>query len=116
MANLTNQQIIEDGIIVVDTILDATNTFTNSGREFILYKNISGVNKIIKIDTVLTTIDIPTFGDLTKSNASKQVLNGESVTIGPFPTAAYNGTDGIVSFQITPYDAETRDSASVLFI
>ena len=37
MATLNSQQIIEDGVVPTMTTLDASNTFVNTGKEFIFY-------------------------------------------------------------------------------
>ena len=116
MANLVNQQIIEAGLIPTRTILDASNTLTNSGKEFIYYTNSSGGSKVITITAEVTNVDSIMFGVLTKANAVKTIANGETIMIGPFPVSAYNATDNLVTFSITPYNAEARDQASILFL
>ena len=112
MASLISQQIIEGGIVPTTTTLDASNTFTNTGKQFIYYNNASGESKTITV----TTQDSPLFGDTTKANATQVVANGEIAYIGPFPVEAYNDTDQLVTFAITAYDAAAPDSAAILYI
>ena len=116
MASLISQQITESGIIPTTTVLTASNTFTNTGRQFIYYKNASGESKTITVTTQVTSIDSPLFGDTTKANATQVVANGEIAYIGPFPVEAYNDTDQLVTFAITAYDAAAPDSAAILYI
>jgi|TARA_R100001594_G_scaffold27813_1_gene52795 hypothetical protein len=116
MATLTSTQITEDGIIVSGTTLDASNTFANTGKEFIYYENTSGVSKVVTITVQVTSVDDPIYGDLTKANTTKTVANGEVALIGPFPVEAYNDTDQETTFGITPYDAAARDTAQILYV
>ena len=98
------------------TTLDEANTFTNTGKQFIYFKNSSGVEKTITVTTQVTSIDSPLYGDTTKANATQVVANGEIAYIGPFPVEAYNDTDQLVSFAITPYDGGSPDSAAILYL
>ena len=114
MALIATQTITEGGIIATETEAAASDTFTNNGKTFVYYKNSSGVQKTITVTTILTsTIDNSMYGDLTKSNATQVVENGEIAFIGPFPTAAYNGDDGEVTIAITPY-SEGADAIAIL--
>ena len=114
MATVVTQTISEDGIIPSLTTLDASNTFTNTGREFIFYTNESAGAKTITVTAVVSTLDLPTYGDVTKADATLSVAAGETAMIGPFPTLAYNAAESAVTFAITPYVAETRDSAAIM--
>tara|TARA_R110002051_G_scaffold98296_2_gene168443 strand:+ start:4250 stop:4603 length:354 start_codon:yes stop_codon:yes gene_type:complete len=117
MATIAAQQITENGTIATLTATaEAGDVFSNDGTSFIYYRNGSGESKTITITTIVTsTIDNPLYGDLTKANATQIVANGETAFIGPFPTAAYNGDDGEVTFTITPFD-EGVDSVAILYI
>jgi len=117
MAALSNTQILEAGIIVSSTTLGASNTFNNTGSEFIYFKNTSGVTKNINVTVQTTTVESVLYGNLTKTNpTTKSVPNGETCLIGPFAVEAYNDTDGNVTFGITPYSAEATDNAAVLYL
>ena len=103
MALISTQSIIEEGLEVTLTALAATsNTFTNSGTEFIYIENAGGGDVTITVDTIITTtIENSLYGDLTKADSVKVVTGGEIVMIGPFPVSAYNGDDSIVTFTVT---------------
>tara|TARA_R100000664_G_scaffold10314_1_gene17088 strand:+ start:2864 stop:3214 length:351 start_codon:yes stop_codon:yes gene_type:complete len=116
MATLTSTQITEDGIAVSGTTLDASNTFTNTGKEFIYFANDSGVTKTITVTAQTTSVDDPLYGELTKANATLAVANGATALIGPFAVEAYNDTNQETTFAITPYDAADRDSAQILYV
>lgn len=116
MATLTSTQITEEGIAVSGTTLDASNTFTNTGKEFIYYTNSSGVSKTITVTAQTTSVDDPIYGELTKANATLVVANGATALIGPFAVEAYNDTSQDTTFAITPYDAAARDTAQILYV
>ena len=115
MATLVRQRIIEEGLVPTKTTLGETNDFANTGREFILYTNSSGESKTITVTTEVETVDSPTWGDLTKSDAENVVVNGATVVMGPFPVDSYNDSDGMTAFTVTPFD-EGVDDASLLYI
>lgn len=117
MAALNSTQIKEAGIIVSTSQIDASNTFNNTGLEFIYFKNTSGVTKNINVTVVTTTVDSELYGNLIKTNpTTKAVANGETCLIGPFPVEAYNNSSGNVTFGITPYNAEQSDAAAILYL
>ena len=116
MASLTSQQITESGIVPTTTSLGETNTFTNTGKEFIYYTNSSGDSKTITVTTQVTSIDSPIYGDTTKADATQVVADGETAYIGPFAVEAYNDTAQEVTFAITPYDGGSPDSAAILYL
>ena len=116
MASLISQQITESGIVPTTTVLGEENTFTNTGLEFIYYTNSSGDTKTITVTAEVTSIDSPLYGEITKSNATQAVADGETAYIGPFPPEAYNDTDQLVTFAITPYDGGDPDSAAILYL
>jgi hypothetical protein len=117
MAALSNTQILEAGIIVATTSLEASNTFSNTGSQFIYFKNTSGVTKNINVTVTTTTVTSELYGNLIKTNpTTKAVANGETCLIGPFAVEAYNNTSGNVTFGITPYNAEAQDAAAILYL
>lgn len=102
MALIDTQQIKEAGIIPTLTTPGSTsNTFTNSGKEIIMIKNSAAESNTVTITATTTSVDIPAFGDLTKSNASLVVTAGSSGFIGPFPLGSYEGTDSAVTFTLS---------------
>tara|TARA_R100000458_G_C8237081_1_gene217131 strand:- start:504 stop:851 length:348 start_codon:yes stop_codon:yes gene_type:complete len=115
MAAITSTQITEDGIIVSPTTLDASNTFVNTGKEFIYYNNSSGSSKTITVTAQVTTIDSSIYGEVTKTNVTKVVANGETALVGPFSTEAFNDSSGNCNFAITSY-VEGEDAAAILYI
>lgn len=115
MATLNSQQIIEDGVVPTMTTLDASNTFVNTGKEFILYKNTTASSKTMTITAQVTSIDSPIYGDITKSDAVKVVTAGQTILIGPFPPEAFNDTSGNVTFAVTAY-VEGADEAAILYL
>ena len=116
MATIVSQRIIEEGLIpTLSTLSAESNNFMNDGKSFIYYANSSGSSKTITITSQITTIDNPMYGDLTKTNATKTVANGETVLIGPFPVSAYNDSEGLTTFAITSY-VEGEDAVAILYI
>ena len=116
MATLTSQQITEGGIVPTTTDLGASNTFSNTGQQFIYYRNTSGVSKTITVTAQVTSIDTELYGEITKSNATQVVANGEIAYKGPFSVSVYNDSDQDVTFAITPYDSENLDAAAILYV
>ena len=109
MAEITAQQISEAGLIPTFTaVAEAGDTFVGDGKSFIYFKNDSGEAKTITITAEVTSIDNVQYGDLTKSNATQVVANGQTAMIGPFPTASYNDGSNEVNFAITPFDEGGR--------
>ena len=94
MALINSQTIIEGGITPTLTDLSAgalTNTFSNSGKEFIYIENGSG-------------------GSITLTVTTK---NGASAMAGTFAVSSYNGTDSAVSFTVS---ARTSVKVAILTI
>ena len=117
MAALTTQQIVEEGVIPVLTALDASNTFTNTGGEFIYYTNDSLVAKTITVTTVAPSpLNLPVWGEVVKSDATHILGAGQTLMMGTFSPLAYNSADSEVTFAITPYDPAAKDSAAILNI
>lgn len=104
MALINSQSIIEGGITPTLTDLsagDLTNTFTNSGKEFIYIENGSGGSIDLTVTTIVTSVENPIYGDLTKSNAVVTIENGATAMAGTFAVSSYNGTDSAVSFTVS---------------
>lgn len=117
MAAVNSTQILEAGIILSETSLDASNTFANNGSQFIYFKNTSGATRNVNVIVQTTSVDSELFGNLTKSSpTSKSVTNGSTCLIGPFPVEAYNDTSGNVTFSITPHSADPPASVAILFV
>lgn len=118
MAVISSTQILEAGIIVSTTTIEASNTFSNTGSQFIYFKNTSGVSKNINVTVQTTAIDSPLYGNLTKTTpTTKSVANGETCLMGPFPVEAYNDSSGNVTFGITPLPGEgSSDAVAILYL
>tara|TARA_R100001510_G_C7541966_1_gene129164 strand:+ start:75 stop:422 length:348 start_codon:yes stop_codon:yes gene_type:complete len=115
MATINSQQITEAGLVPTRTIVTSSDDFVNTGKEFILYTNSSGVTKTVTITAQVTSVNSPIFGTLTKANATKAVSNGETVLIGPFEPSAFNDSDQKCTFAITPF-VESTDSVAILYL
>lgn len=101
MATITAQKISEDGLaFAAGELVDLENKFSNSGKEFIYFKNGSGGSQTITITAETTSVESPVFGDLTKGNASLSVADASIGLIGPFAVAAFNDGDGNVTFTV----------------
>jgi len=104
MALINSQTIIEGGITPTLTDLSAgslTNTFSNSGKEFIYIENGSSASITLTVTTVVTSVENPIYGDLTKSNAVVTINRNTSAMAGTFAVSSYNGTDSAVSFTVS---------------
>jgi len=116
MAVVNSTQILEAGIIITETSIGTTNTFANTGSQFIYFKNTSGSSRNVNVSVQTTQVDSQIYGNLTKTNpTSKTVANGQTCLIGPFPTEAYNDNSGNVTFTVTPYSADPPASVAILF-
>lgn len=116
MALINSQTIIEGGITPTLTDLsagDLTNTFSNSGKEFIYIENDSGASITLTVTTVVTSVENPIYGDLTKSNSVVTILRNKSAMAGTFAVSSYNGTDSAVSFTVS---ARTSVKVAILTI
>jgi hypothetical protein len=104
MALINSQTIIEGGITPTLTDLTAgalTNTFSNSGKEFIYIENGGSAAITLTVTTIVTSVENPIYGDLTKSNAVVTILRNTSAMAGTFAVSSYNGTDSAVSFTVS---------------
>jgi hypothetical protein len=116
MALINSQSIIEAGITPTLTDLSAgalTNTFSNSGKEFIYIENGSGGSITLTVTTVVTSVENPIYGDLTKSNTVVTIADGANAMAGTFAVSSYNGTDSAVSFTVS---ARTSVKVAILTI
>jgi len=102
MALHTPQNISEDGIVpILAGVTAGDNTWENTGSEIIMIVN-GGEDAItIDVEVVVTSLDMPTYGEVTKRDASLVVAGTSTGIIGPFPAPAYNDDDGIVNFTFT---------------
>ncbi|MCP4566480.1 MAG: hypothetical protein GY841_02735 [FCB group bacterium] len=88
MASLTAQQIASSGLSPVLSAVAASDTFANTGREFIEVANGSG-------GSINVTIATPkTVDGLDVDDRIVAVPAGESRLIGPFPVGTYS-TGGV---------------------
>lgn len=102
MALIASESIIEAGLSVTLTAPGSvTNTFTNTGKEFILIENSSGSSLTCTVTTRVSTVDNNLYGDLTKSNAVETVTANSISLMGTFSTTAYNDSDSLVSFTLS---------------
>tara|TARA_R100001480_G_scaffold76433_1_gene86572 strand:+ start:55 stop:402 length:348 start_codon:yes stop_codon:yes gene_type:complete len=114
MALINSQSIVEDGLTTTRTALAATsNTFTNSGKEFIYINNGSGSSITVTVVTEVTSVENNIYGILAKSNSVVTVAAGVVAMIGTFPVSSYNGDDSIVTFTVSSY---TSIEAAILYI
>ena len=113
MALISSQSIVEEGLAVTLTALAATsNTFTNSGKEFIYIEN-GGGDVTLTVVTQVTSVDDELYGELTKGDSVKTVAAGTIAMVGPFPVTPYNGTDSAVTFTVT---STTSVNVAILYI
>lgn len=101
---LTLQEITDQGKTIALVNPEETSlNFTNSGREFIMVKLASGDFETVTITVTaqVTAVDSPTYGNLTKSNATDTVSQGQTVFIGPFPVGAFSNAEGTCSFSLS---------------
>ena len=102
MALHTPQNISEDGIIpVLAGVTASENTWENTGSEIIMIDNQGEDPTTIDVEVVVTSLEMPSYGEVTKRDASLTVTAGAMAYIGPFPAPAYNDDDGIVNFTFT---------------
>ena len=114
MALISSQSIVEEGLAVTLTALAATsNTFTNSGKEFIYIENGGGGDVTLTVVTQVTSVDNELYGELTKGNSVVLVGAGTIAMVGPFPVTPYNGTDAAVTFTVT---STTSVNVAILYI
>ena len=98
MALIASQQILETGKTATLSSASASDTFTNSGKEFLFVKNENGSSINVTVTVEVSSVDISSFGTLTKSNTVFAVANGAEAFLGTFPPGAYNGDNAIVTF------------------
>lgn len=114
MALIASQSIVEDGLTVTLTAPGTvTNTFTNTGKEFILIENSSGGEVTVTVTTVVTSVENNQYGILAKANAVKGVAATSTGLIGTFPVTPYNGADSAVSFTL---NTTTDVKVAILYI
>tara|TARA_R110000851_G_scaffold30062_4_gene82179 strand:+ start:1660 stop:2010 length:351 start_codon:yes stop_codon:yes gene_type:complete len=104
MALITSQNISETGIIPTLTAAAASATFENSGSEFLMIHNDSGLSTVVECVTQVTSIDLARYGEVTKANASLTLATQTIGYIGPFPPASYNDEDGIATVTVSVTD------------
>lgn len=106
MANLSVETIIRNGLNpTFNAAAGGGDEFANTGKEFIHLKNGDGSPMTVTIVTQIT-VDAQAVGD-----RAVVVGAGEERIIGPFPSAEYNDSGGLV--QLT-YSAVTSLTVAVL--
>ena len=116
MATLTVVTSAEAGVATADTSATSDgDEFVNTGREVLVVVNSSSSDNDINVTITAQTTSFtdPVLGTLTKANQVVAVNEGVTKVIGPFPTAAYNDSNGKV--QIT-YSAVTDLKVGVVQI
>jgi hypothetical protein len=114
MALIASQAIIEEGLTVSLTSPGAvTNTFTNTGKEFILIENSGEASVTCTVTTVVTSVDSPQYGDLTKANAVETVDGNSTSLMGTYSVASFNSEDSTVSFTLS---STTDIKIAILYI
>jgi len=116
MALLTTQAITDTGITIAYAALEETsNTFTNTGNEFLAVK-VTGETEVITVTvtTQVTSIDTDSYGTLTKSNATDSVGTGQTIFIGPFPVGAFATAEGVTTFTVSAIDGVTAAIFSLI--
>ena len=104
MALIASQEIIEEGLVVTMTSLEATsNTFTNSGKEFIYIRNDALSSITLTVVVEVAEVEDSIYGLLTKSNSVSTVAAARSVMVGPFPVSSYNADESLVTFTVSSY-------------
>ena len=98
MANISITEIQESG---TTSSLSNCNTggdeFINSGVEFVRIANTHASQAYnVTVVAQTTSIDHPTFGELTKASAVKQVNAGQTIYLGPFKQRSFDDADGKV--------------------
>jgi hypothetical protein len=116
MATLTVVTSAEAGVATADTSAASDgDEFVNTGREVLVVVNSHSSDNDINVTIAAQTTSFtdPVLGTLTKANQVVAVNEGVTKVIGPFPTAAYNDSNGKV--QIT-YSAVTSLKVGVVTI
>lgn len=111
MATYTVQSVDEDGLDITFSAVASTDNFANDGKTLLLVKNGSGGNVQIDITSQVTTVEIPSYGNVTKADRSITIANGAQAILGPFNRAAFNDGSGLV--EVT-YDVTTSVTAAAI--
>lgn len=109
MALIVSQQIIEEGSKPTFAALTAlSNTFDNSGKQFIV-ATYSGEGSItLTVDAYISEISFEGYGELTKTDPSITIATNETAYIGPFPTGSYIDPQGQTTFTVSANYASVR--------
>jgi hypothetical protein len=114
MALLTSSNITRDGVQADGGAAAGAggDTFVNTGRELVVFKNADASPKTVTIDILPS--GGPGGGTLDGQAVTDKavvVTNGTTVIMGPFPTSQYNNSAGQVSLS---YSAVTSCTVKVL--
>lgn len=113
MATFSVESVDEDGLAATyNSAAAGGDQFANDGQVILHIKNTNGSARTVTVTAQNTSYNKPGMGSLTKANASVSVpaTTGERF-LGPFPTDAFNDSNG--NCQIS-YTAETGVTVAVL--
>lgn len=106
MAEITAQIAAELGITLTFTSASSAATgdkWANGGQELLLVKSSNGESVTITVTVQDTDASNEQYGTLTKPNATDTITNGGFILMGPFPTQAYNDSDGYTHVTTSAY-------------
>jgi|TARA_R100000084_G_C4636239_1_gene141152 hypothetical protein len=106
MAEITAQNKAESGVTLTFTSASSAATgdkWSNSGNELLLIKASGEGTVTITVTAQTTNASNEQYGTLTKANATDSISNGEIIMMGPFPTQAYNDSDGYAHVTTSSY-------------
>tara|TARA_R110000803_G_scaffold17134_1_gene46566 strand:- start:1027 stop:1374 length:348 start_codon:yes stop_codon:yes gene_type:complete len=115
MALLTAQQISQSGLIPVYSVADiaAGDTLVNTGIEYFHIKNESALSITATVIPVITTVEDPLLGELTKENATLVLAAGAQGFLGPYEIDAFNSPTSTIKIN---YTAVTSVTIAALYI
>ena len=99
MALIDIQLIDDTGLIrVLDAAVDLSNTWDNSGKEFIAVLYSGDGELTITVNATISTVETQSYGTLAKNDVVYTLGTNDTLFIGPFPIGAFSDTDGTASF------------------
>ena len=102
MALLTVQKITQSGLTPLYSAASAGgDTLVNTGIEYFHVKNGSAISIKANVVPVVTTVDDPLLGELTKENAEINLLPGEDGFLGPYEIDAFNSPTSTIQINYT---------------
>lgn len=117
MATLTRTQITEDGFDATFAAAGVSgDVVTNTdGKTFLCVKNDSAGSVTVTVAEQITgaTVEDPTYGTVTKANATVAIAAGGTGFIGPFKKQAFNNASNQIEIS---YSATTSVTVAALYI